>query len=495
MKNQLKKDIRHLGKLLGKVIAEQEGDEVYRQVEAARALSFDIARGTSDISALVDLFRNNTTRDFLPIARAFNHFALLANLVEDLHDNANYIADREAGLPAPDSTLEATAAKLSAAKAEISPDNITQLLKNAQVAPVLTAHPTETRRRTVFDAQEHITALLVDRHRILNAPENALTKTRLDNIDQQITRWLTTLWQTALIRVARPRIEDEIEVGLRYYKLSLLKAIPDINQTVSQVLADTFDTNTQTAIIQPGSWIGGDHDGNPYVTASTLEYATSRAAETVLKYYEQELHQLEHELSLSDRLAHVTDELRELAEQGHNNIPARVDEPYRRAVHGIRGRIIATLAALIGDDAVEGTWYTNHAPYQTPDQVLADLAIIDESLRANHDHIIADDRLRRIRTALITFGFHLYSMDLRQNSESYEDFLTEIFAHAHVHPDYRSLDEAEKVALLTAELTSPRPLIAHDAAPFSEATQRELDLIAAAKQAVDDFGPRMVPHS
>lgn len=495
MKNQLKKDIRHLGKLLGKVIAEQEGDEVYRQVEAARALSFDIARGTSDISALVDLFRNNTTRDFLPIARAFNHFALLANLVEDLHDNANYIADREAGLPAPDSTLEATAAKLSAAKAEISPDNITQLLKNAQVAPVLTAHPTETRRRTVFDAQEHITALLVDRHRILNAPENALTKTRLDNIDQQITRWLTTLWQTALIRVARPRIEDEIEVGLRYYKLSLLKAIPDINQTVSQVLADTFDTNTQTAIIQPGSWIGGDHDGNPYVTASTLEYATSRAAETVLKYYEQELHQLEHELSLSDRLAHVTDELRELAEQGHNNIPARVDEPYRRAVHGIRGRIIATLAALIGDDAVEGTWYTNHAPYQTPDQVLADLAIIDESLRANHDHIIADDRLRRIRTALTTFGFHLYSMDLRQNSESYEDFLTEIFAHAHVHPDYRSLDEAEKVALLTAELTSPRPLIAHDAAPFSEATQRELDLIAAAKQAVDDFGPRMVPHS
>ena len=233
MKNQLKKDIRHLGKLLGKVIAEQEGDEVYRQVEAARALSFDIARGTSDISALVDLFRNNTTRDFLPIARAFNHFALLANLVEDLHDNANYIADREAGLPAPDSTLEATAAKLSAAKAEISPDNITQLLKNAQVAPVLTAHPTETRRRTVFDAQEHITALLVDRHRILNAPENALTKTRLDNIDQQITRWLTTLWQTALIRVARPRIEDEIEVGLRYYKLSLLKAIPDINQTVT----------------------------------------------------------------------------------------------------------------------------------------------------------------------------------------------------------------------------------------------------------------------
>ena len=147
MKNQLKKDIRHLGKLLGKVIAEQEGDEVYRQVEAARALSFDIARGTSDISALVDLFRNNTTRDFLPIARAFNHFALLANLVEDLHDNANYIADREAGLPAPDSTLEATAAKLSAAKAEISPDNITQLLKNAQVAPVLTAHPTPHRLR------------------------------------------------------------------------------------------------------------------------------------------------------------------------------------------------------------------------------------------------------------------------------------------------------------------------------------------------------------
>ncbi|MDO4631581.1 MAG: phosphoenolpyruvate carboxylase [Corynebacterium sp.] len=494
MTKQLKKDIRYLGKLLGSVIAEQEGEDVFNRVENARTAAFNVAQGKGDISALVNQFRDGTAQEFLPIVRAFNHFALLANLVEDIHDNDTYIADREAGLPAPDSTLEATWTKL--AGATIDRDKVNQLLANAQVAPVLTAHPTETRRRTVFDAQEHITALMLRRHEVLAAPENALTAGRLADIEQQLTRWLTTLWQTALIRVARPRIEDEIEVGLRYYKLSLLQAIPDINQAVNEAFATQFGiSNNHMSVIQPGSWIGGDHDGNPYVTADTLHYATSRAAETVLKYYVQELHQLEHELSLSDRLANVTPELLELAEQGHNNIPARIDEPYRRAVHGIRGRVLATLAALINSDAVEGSWFTKHAPYTVPDQVLDDLAVIDDSLRANHDHLIADDRLQRIRTAVSTFGFHLYSMDLRQNSESYEDFLTEIFARAHVHPDYRSLPEDQKVELLVGELKSPRPIIPNDPEPFAEATQRELDLLAAAKQAVDAFGPRMIPHS
>lgn len=494
MTDQLKDDIRYLGSLLGNVIADQEGEEVFQRVETARRLAFDVAKGNCSMDVLVDQFRTRSAEELLPIARAFNHFALLANLVEDLHDTATYLADREAGIPAPDSTLEATWRKLESSA--VAPETVEKLLTHAQVAPVLTAHPTETRRRTVFDVQEHITQLLKQRHHILAAPKNALTDTRIDEISRQIRRWMTLLWQTALIRVARPRIEDEIEVGLRYYKLSLLKAIPEINSAVSKALTAQFGLkNELTAIIKPGSWIGGDHDGNPYVTAATLRYATTRAAETALKYYVSQLHQLEHELSLSDRLSTVTEELLSLAELGFNDIPSRVDEPYRRAVHGIRGRVMATLAELIGGAAVEGTWFTAHQPYADPQEVLDDLKIIDDSLRSSNDDLIADDRLARIRIAIATFGFHLYGMDLRQNSESYEDFITEIFAHAHVHPDYRSLKEEEKIAVLVAELKSPRPLISRDAASFSEATQRELDLLAEAQRAVDFFGPDMVPHS
>ncbi|MCS4535135.1 phosphoenolpyruvate carboxylase [Corynebacterium sp. HS2168-gen11] len=494
MSTHVKDDIRYLGRLLGNVILEQEGEKVYQQIEQARLTAFDVATGEQELETLVNLFQDLPSEEFVPIARGFYHFALLANLVEDLHDNESYLADREAGLPAPDSSLASTWKKLQ--ESEIKGEQISYRLQEAEVAPVLTAHPTETRRRTVFDSQTRISEQLKQRHAILRAQRNALTETRLQAIDAAITRAMTVLWQTALIRVARPRIEDEIEVGLRYYKLSLLQAIPEINRTVDEHLAREYGITLDcSAIVKPGSWIGGDHDGNPYVTADTLHYATTRAAETVLKYYARELHTLEHELSLSDRLTPVTEELLELADKGLNDIPSRVDEPYRRAVHGIRGRMLKTLAHLIGEETVEGTWFLAHEPYHDIAEVDADLAIIDRSLRAHYDDIIADDRLARIRTALATFGFHLYSMDLRQNSESYEDMLTEIFARAQVSENYKQLSEAEKRELLLRELASPRPLLPRYEWDYSEATVRELKLLQEAKRAIDNFGARMIPHS
>lgn len=487
-------DIRYFGSMLGRVIKEQEGQATFDQVEAARKASFDVAKGRATMQELAQNLNQLSTTEALPVIRAFNHYALLANLVEDLYDEKNTIEYLEQGNPAPDSSLAATWRKLE--EAGVAASAIAEIAAKAEVAPVLTAHPTETRRRTVFDVQEHLTALIKQRHAVLAAPENALTQSRLEAIDTQVRRWMTTLWQTALIRVARPRIEDEIEVGLRYYKLSLLEAIPAINDDVHKVLSKHFGIHeVRNAVIKPGSWIGGDHDGNPYVTAQTLRYATRRAAETVMKHYVQQLHQLEHELSLSDRMTEVTEELMRLAELGHNDIPGRVDEPYRRAVHGIRGRMLATLAHKIGSEAVEGAWYKLHEPYQQPQQMLDDLVIIEDSLRASQDDLIADERLSHIQSAVRSFGFHLYSMDLRQNSESFEDVLTELFASAKVCDNYREASEEEKQAILLRELCSPRPLLPREPGGFSEPVQRELDLIAEAKKAVDAFGARMIPHT
>ncbi|BAF54625.1 phosphoenolpyruvate carboxylase [Corynebacterium glutamicum] len=493
MTDFLRDDIRFLGRILGEVIAEQEGQEVYELVEQARLTSFDIAKGNAEMDSLVQVFDGITPAKATPIARAFSHFALLANLAEDLHDEELREQALDAGDTPPDSTLDATWLKLN--EGNVGAEAVADVLRNAEVAPVLTAHPTETRRRTVFDAQKWITTHMRERHALQSAEPTARTQSKLDEIEKNIRRRITILWQTALIRVARPRIEDEIEVGLRYYKLSLLEEIPRINRDVAVELRERFGEDVPLKpVVKPGSWIGGDHDGNPYVTAETVEYSTHRAAETVLKYYARQLHSLEHELSLSDRMNKVTPQLLALADAGHNDVPSRVDEPYRRAVHGVRGRILATTAELIGEDAVEGVWFKVFTPYASPEEFLNDALTIDHSLRESNDTLIADDRLSVLISAIESFGFNLYSLDLRQNSESYEDVLTELFERAQVTANYRELSEEEKLEVLLKELRSPRPLIPHGSDEYSEVTDRELGIFRTASEAVKKFGPRMVPH-
>lgn len=493
MTDFLRDDIRFLGQILGEVIAEQEGQEVYELVEQARLTSFDIAKGNAEMDSLVQVFDGITPAKATPIARAFSHFALLANLAEDLYDEELREQALDAGDTPPDSTLDATWLKLN--EGNVGAEVVADVLRNAEVAPVLTAHPTETRRRTVFDAQKWITTHMRERHALQSAEPTARTQSKLDEIEKNIRRRITILWQTALIRVARPRIEDEIEVGLRYYKLSLLEEIPRINRDVAVELRERFGEGVPLKpVVKPGSWIGGDHDGNPYVTAETVEYSTHRAAETVLKYYARQLHSLEHELSLSDRMNKVTPQLLALADAGHNDVPSRVDEPYRRAVHGVRGRILATTAELIGEDAVEGVWFKVFTPYASPEEFLNDALTIDHSLRESKDVLIADDRLSVLISAIESFGFNLYALDLRQNSESYEDVLTELFERAQVTANYRELSEAEKLEVLLKELRSPRPLIPHGSDEYSEVTDRELGIFRTASEAVKKFGPRMVPH-
>lgn len=493
MTDFLRDDIRFLGRILGEVIAEQEGQEVYELVEQARLTSFDIAKGNAEMDSLVQVFDGITPAKATPIARAFSHFALLANLAEDLHDEELREQALDAGDTPPDSTLDATWLKLN--EGNVGAEAVADVLRNAEVAPVLTAHPTETRRRTVFDAQKWITTHMRERHALQSAEPTARTQSKLDEIEKNIRRRITILWQTALIRVARPRIEDEIEVGLRYYKLSLLEEISRINRDVAVELRERFGEEVPLKpVVKPGSWIGGDHDGNPYVTAETVEYSTHRAAETVLKYYARQLHSLEHELSLSDRMNKVTPQLLALADAGHNDVPSRVDEPYRRAVHGVRGRILATTAELIGEDAVEGVWFKVFTPYASPEEFLNDALTIDHSLRESNDVLIADDRLSVLISAIESFGFNLYALDLRQNSESYEDVLTELFERAQVTENYRELSEAEKLEVLLKELRSPRPLIPHGSDEYSEVTDRELGIFRTASEAVKKFGPRMVPH-
>lgn len=480
----MREDIRLLGAILGDTVREQNGEAVFDLVERARVESFRVRRSEIDRDELTTLFDGVDIHQAIPVIRAFTHFALLANVAEDIHRERRRAVHVASGEPPQDSSLAATYLKLD--RADLDAAAVAGALTGALVSPVITAHPTETRRRTVFDTQHRITELM--RLRMQGHTETADGR----EIETELRRHILTLWQTALIRLARLQIQDEIATGLRYYQTAFFEVIPQVNAEIRAALAARWPDAGLLAepILRPGSWIGGDRDGNPNVTAAVVRLATGQAAFTALAHYFDELTALEQELSMSGRLVHVSDALVELTALCTE--PARADEPYRRALRVIHARLTATAADVL-DEQPEQTLDLGLAPYVTPEELLADLDVVDASLRANGSRVLADDRLARLREAVRVFGFHLCGLDMRQNSEVHEEVIAELLAWAGVHPDYRSLPEADRVELLATEIATRRPLIGEHA-ELSELAAKEVAIVAAAAHAVRVFGPQAVPN-
>ncbi|WP_370329623.1 phosphoenolpyruvate carboxylase [Mycolicibacterium hippocampi] len=480
----MREDIRLLGAILGDTVREQNGDEVFDLVERARVESFRVRRSEIDRAEMAKLFDGVDVRRAIPVIRAFTHFALLANVAEDIHRERRRAVHEAAGAPPQNSSLAATYLKLDSA--ELDAGTVADALVGALVSPVITAHPTETRRRTVFDTQHRITELMR-----LRLHGHVTTEDGRD-VERELRRHILTLWQTALIRLSRLKIQDEIETGLRYYPAAFFEVIPQVNAEVRAAFQARWPGGEllEAPILRPGSWIGGDRDGTPNVTADVVRLATGRAAYTALAHYFVELTALEEELSMSSRLVHISDAVAALAEACHE--PARADEPYRRALRVIHARLTATAQQIL-DRQPEHELDLGMQAYRMPAELLADLDAVDNSLRTNGSAVLADDRLARLREAVRVFGFHLSGLDLRQNSDVHEEVVAELLAWAGVHGDYASLTEPERVELLVGELSTRRPLTGPDA-ELSELARKELDIIAAAARAVHVFGSQAVPN-
>ncbi|ALG84774.1 phosphoenolpyruvate carboxylase [Gordonia phthalatica] len=489
----LRDDIRYLGGLLGDVIRAHAGEETFRLVEDSRQDAFGIRYADRTRDDLAARYVGRGVSDLMPVIRAFTNFALLANLAEDLHRERRRRIHLRAGDPAQPSSLAGAFAKL--ADAGLSDAEVAAALVDAEVVPVITAHPTETRRRSVFDAQNRITELMRIRSR------TELTPAEEAALSADIGRQILLLWQTALIRLRRLTISDEIVTGLRYYGASFFDVVPALNNDVRAALAEAYPDADfgGMSMISMGSWIGGDRDGNPFVTAEVVTEASSSAARAVMRYHLDQLTTLHQELSLSARLFRpVTEALTEL---GAHHVPAGEpvdgdDEPFRSAVTAVRSRVLARALVTLGEDVIdpaERDIAASSVPYDDADEFLADLDVIDEALRAGSDASIADDRLAALREAVRTFGFHLSGLDMRQNSETHEEVVAELLAWAGVCDDYAALDEPARVELLSRELTSRRPLTSPDA-DLSDLAIKELGVVHAAAGAVDRFGPRAVPN-
>jgi len=242
----MREDIRLLGAMLGDTVREQNGDEVFALVERARVESFRVRRSEIDRAEMARLFDGIDIHHAIPVIRAFSHFALLANVAEDIHRERRRAIHVAAGEPPADSTLAATYRKLDAAG--LRADTVAVALRDAMVSPVITAHPTETRRRTIFDTQNHITRLMRMRLHGRDQTEEGRS------IETELRLQILTLWQSALIRLSRLKISDEIASGLRYYPAAFFEVIPKVNASVRDELRSRWPDArlAEHPLVKPG---------------------------------------------------------------------------------------------------------------------------------------------------------------------------------------------------------------------------------------------------
>jgi len=485
----LRYDIRLLGRMLGDTINAQEGQATFDLVERIRTLALGFRRD-GDEAARVDL---QTLTKALPIAeamsviRGFGYFSHLANIAEDQHHIRRNRAHAKAGAEVRQGSLMYALKRAEASGVDRS--RVREFFATAFCSPVLTAHPTEVRRRSTIDREMEIAKLLDERDRINFTPDE------LEANRASLRRAVLTLWQTRILRDARLRVIDEVANGLAYYDHTFLYQAPDLFTRLEDALSAHDPAWAGEAIpsfLRFGSWIGGDRDGNPYVTAEVLERTLRMQSDTALSFYLTETHALGAELALDDRIVDTTADVLTLAEQSPDRSPQRAHEPYRRALSGIYARLATTAHDLVGRETMRHA--VGDAPaYANAEGYLRDLDALDVSLRADGSADIADGRLRRLRRAVDIFGFHLASLDLRQNSDRHEQTVAEIFAVAGVAENYLACEEAARVKLLEEALASPRPLTSSHLT-YSDEARDELAIVRAAADGRRKYGAAATPH-
>jgi phosphoenolpyruvate carboxylase len=302
------------------------------------------------------------------------------------------------------------------------------------------------------------------------------------------------LWQTAEVRLSKLRVRDEINEALRYYESSIFETIPALLADLDALALDRLGTVADNPrAISMGSWIGGDRDGNPFVTAEVLRLAVDSQAATALGHHLIALHALALQLSMSARLITPTPALAELAAASGDDSPFRADEPYRRALRGMYARLWS-LAASVLDEVPGPPPHVALPPYTGPDELIADLGVVADSLASHGAGELGAARVIPLRRAVGVFRTHLCGLDLRQNSEVHEQVIAELLRVAGVTDRYEQLDEAARVDVLTQELAGGRPLVT-PFVTYGDVVQSELAVVREAAAAHARCGAEIIPHA
>jgi len=478
----LREDRRLLGRLLGDVIGEQVGVETRERIETIRQTAVRFRRTESDPALAGEAgavkAQLESQLDALPIeetlhvVRAFSYFSHLLNIAEDAHQNRRRHAHAEAGSPRRPGSI-------AYALEHVGKEGILGWFERARVSPVLTAHPTEVQRQSILDCEREIA-------RLIALPVSPAR-------DRALHAEVLRLWLTAMLRLTKLAVVDEITNSLAYFRLTFIPELPRLYADLEEALRTRFGLEREPWLppfLTVSTWVGGDRDGNPNVGAETLEIAVTQQTRLILAHYLEEVHLLGREMGLSSRLMETPHELVELAERSGDASAYRRDEPYRRAVSGIYSRLAATASTLVRLHAVPAP-IAERPPYANAGEFAADLEVIAQGLEQQGAGRLAEGRLRTLRRKVSLFGFHLAPIDLRQSSDEHAAVVSELLDRAGVEKKYEELDEQKRVDLLTRELAAPRPLRSPHL-EYSALVAKELSVVEVAADAQRRFGAAAV---
>jgi phosphoenolpyruvate carboxylase len=472
---QLRSDIRRLGNQLGDALVRQHGPELLELVERVRALGKSVRRGGSAEAAdeLYGLLAGQSVENVIALVRAFTTYFYLANVVEHVH--------RIDQLGSDERSLEATVDRVLEAGSDL--EGLGEVLQRLEVRPVFTAHPTEAARRSILTKTRQLADLVEER---LEARED-----RFAMIDRRSAELIDQIWQTDELRLERPTPVDEARSALYYLVQIAEEVMPRLGDNVDYQL-DRLGVPHTTSPIRFGSWVGGDRDGNPQVTPETTLETLALQHDRGLRHLIALVEGLSDELSMSQRLAPISGELEESLREDREALPEiwlreqrRVAaEPYRLKCSYVHARLINTNRRIQGGGIPHpGREYTH------PDQLMADLDLMDESLRASKGELIADGPLARVRRAAMTFGFQMAILDIREHSSKHRAALSELYAL--VDTDYAGRSPEERAQLLSEELAGTRPLSA-PTTTLGEEEARTLGTFRAIAEAKARYGDQVI---
>ncbi|WP_300124250.1 phosphoenolpyruvate carboxylase [uncultured Streptococcus sp.] len=503
-------EVKVLKQILDDTTHQMVGDEVFAKIQNIADLS-----ASSEYVKLEKLVAQLTNDEMIVVSRYFSILPLLINISEDVDFAYEINYQNNMG--------KDYLGKLSLTVDMVSEsDNAKEILENVNVVPVLTAHPTQVQRKTVLELTNHIHDLL-RKYRNVKAGVVNRNKWYTD-----LRRYIEIIMQTDIIREKKLTVKNEITNVMEYYNISLIQAITKLTSEYKHLAAEKGLDLDNPKPITMGMWIGGDRDGNPYVTAETLQLSATVQSEVILNYYIEKLTGLYRTFSLSTTLTDISPEVEKLAELSTDKSIYRENEPYRKAFHYIQLKLIQTLLELkagpgISQRVLESSnnisfgvyTSTNNASvvskylqekfsrvsselqneipsYKTAQEFKDDLLLIKQSLLDNGDEAMLTGDFSELLQAVDVFGFYLATIDMRQDSSVNEACVTELLRSANVVDNYSELPEEEKIKILLKELTEDPRTLSSANAEKSELLQKELAIFKTARYLKDKLGEEVI---
>ncbi|WDH98166.1 phosphoenolpyruvate carboxylase [Paenibacillus urinalis] len=480
--NLLRRDVRFLGNILGEVLVHQGGNELLNVVEKIRETSKALrAENTPELfQEFMSMIQGLDSDRRHQVIRAFAIYFQLVNIAEQNHRirrKRDY--ERSAGEAVQPGSIEKAVQTLK--DKGFGYTEVQSILETMSLELVMTAHPTEASRRVILDIHKRISEDVM----LLDNP--TLTHREREQLREKLLNEVITLWQTDELRDRKPTVLDEVRNGMYYFHETLFHVLPDVYEELERCLEKYYPEHRWhvPTYLRFGSWIGGDRDGNPSVTADVTWETLRMQRKLALREYQRILIELMGKLSFSTNIVTVSEELMSSIEEDRQKVVLKKADIWRNEKEPYRIKIAYMLSKL--NNVLDDNKVDQSDRYASPEELINDLKLIDRSLRYHYADYVADTYVKKIIRQVELFGFHTATLDVRQHSQEHENAMKEILAHMNIVDDYSALSEEEKIDLLAGLLSDPRPLTSSHFS-YSESTQECLEVYRTIYRAQKEYG-------